>query len=125
MSNPNYEFVSLSVSHQEYRAALQFCRSAVADGYAFDGRGMYLASVHPGHCAERPSSVVGKTFCSKIITEALQFADTQEVAALSPSAVTPSSLFAAVKDSSRRICHTARPVAGVATQQKMTMPFKL
>lgn len=126
MSNPNYEFVSLSVSHQEYRAALQFCRSAVADGYAFDSRGMYLASVHPGHCAERPSSAVGKTFCSKIITEALQFADTQEVAALSPSAVTPSSLFAAVKDSSRRICHTARPVAGVAmTQQKMTMPFKL
>lgn len=123
MSNPNYEFVSLSVSLKEYRAALQFCRSVVAEGYAFDNRGMYLASIHPGGCAEKPSSAVGKTFCSKIITEALQFADVQEVEGLYPSAVTPSGLYGAVKDSSRRICHTARPVAQAAQHfPSMTMP---
>lgn len=128
MSNPHYEFVSLSVSHKEYRAALQFCRSVVAEGYAFDNRGMYLASVHPGHCAERSSSAVGRTFCSKIITEALQFADVQEVEGLCPSAVTPSSLFGTVKDSSRRICHTARPSpdqTAAASKPMMTMPLRL
>ena len=62
MSNPGYEFVSLSVSSKEYRAALQFCRSAVAEAYAFDDRGLYLASVHPGGCLDKPSSAVGKTF---------------------------------------------------------------
>lgn len=127
MSNPNYEFVSLSVSHQEYRAALQFCRSSVADGYAFDNRGMLLASVHPGACAEKSSSAVGKTFCSKIIVEALQFADVPEVGGLCPSASTPSGLYAAVKDSGRRICHTARPTsdpAAAAKKPMMTMPFK-
>lgn len=112
MSNPGYEFVSLSVSQREYRAALQFCRSAVAQAYRFDELGMYLASVHPGGCMERPSSAVEKTFCSKIITEALQFADVEEVGGLSPSAVTPSSLYAAVRSSQRRMCHTARPAAG-------------
>jgi hypothetical protein len=109
MANPGYEFVSLSVTPKEYRAALQFCRSAVAEAYAFDDRGLYLASVHPGGCLDKPSSAVGKTFCSKIVTEALQFADVEEVDHLYPSAVTPSSLYAAVKDSQRRVCHCVKP----------------
>ena len=115
MSNPGYEFVSLSVSSKEYRAALQFCRSAVAEAYAFDDRGLYLASVHPGGCLDKPSSAVGKTFCSKIITEALQFGDVEEVDHLYPSAVTPSSLYAAVKDSQRRVCHCVKPAKSPAT----------
>lgn len=122
MSNPGYEFVSLSVSQKEYRAALQFCRSAVAEGYAFDDRGLYLASVHPGGCMDKPSSALGKTFCSKIIAEALQFADVEEVDSLYPSSVTPSSLYAAVKDSQRRVCYCIRPTkgsAGVAAPLKM------
>lgn len=108
MSNPGYELVSLAVSAREYQSALQFCRSAVAEGYDFDFRGMYLATVHPGHCAERSSSALRKTFCSKIITEALQYADVQEATGLCPSAMTPSRLYAAGKDSSRRVCHNFR-----------------
>jgi hypothetical protein len=122
MANPGYEFVSLSVEPREYKAALQFCRSAVADGYAFDDLGLYLASVHPGLCMDKPTSTVGKTFCSKIITEALQFADVEEVQGLCPSAVTPSVLYGAVKNSERRVCYCVRPSkreAGVAAPLKM------
>lgn len=120
MSNPNYEFVSLSVSHQEYRAALQFCRSAVAEAYRFDELGMYLSVVHPGSCAHKPSSELGKTFCSKIIVEALQFADVEEVQGMCPSAATPSSLYAAVKNSQRRVCYCVRPV-----QKAVSAPLKM
>jgi len=66
---------------------------------------------------------VGKTFCSKIITEALQFAGSPEVRHLSPSAVTPSRLYEAVKDSERRVCHAVRPLqlvkGGVFPQMTM------
>lgn len=122
MSNPGYEFVSLAVQPREYRAALQFCRSAVADGYAFDNLGLYLSTVHAGACLEKPSSQTGKTFCSKIITEALQFAEVEEVDGLSPSAVTPSSLYAAVRDSQRRVCYCVKPAksgAQVAAPMRM------
>lgn len=122
MANPGYEFVSLSVTPREYKTALQFCRSAVAEAYAFDDWGLYLATVHPGGCLDKPSSALGKTFCSKIVTEALQFADVEEVDALYPSTVTPSSLYAAVKDSQRRVCYCVKPTktqAGVAAPLKM------
>lgn len=126
-SNPGYEMVSLSVSHMEYSACAQFCSQAVKEAYPFDSWGMYLATIHPGGCSDRPSSAVGKTFCSKIITEALQFAGLPEVSALSPSAVTPSRLYAAVRDSERRVCHAVRPMqlsksrgsAGVVAQVTM------
>ena len=125
-SNPGYEMVSLSVSHMEYSACAQFCSRAVKEAYPFDSWGMYLATVHPGGCSDRPSSAVGRTFCSKIITEALQFAEVPEVAHLSPSAVTPSRLYAAVKDSERRVCHSVRPLqlvksGGGSVVAQMTM----
>jgi len=109
-SNPGYEMVSLSVSPMEYSSCAQFCSQAAQEAYPFDSRGMYLATIHPGGCLDRPSSSVGKTFCSKVITEALQFAGVPEVAHLSPSAVTPSRLYAAVRDSERRVCHAVRPL---------------
>ena len=113
MGNPGYELVTLSVSCSEYKSAYQFCQSTVAEQYAFDDWGMYVATVHPGWCLDKSSSRVGRTFCSKIITEALQFADVPEVAGLSPSATTPSRLYAAVKDSGRRMCHTVRSLKGL------------
>jgi hypothetical protein len=122
MSNPGYELVSLAVQPREHQAALQFCRSVVAEGYEFDHMGLYLATVHPGGCLERSSSSAKKTFCSKIITETLQFADVEEVKNLSPSATTPSRLYAAVKDSSRRVCHNFK--AG-AKPSGLTMPVNL
>ena len=121
MSNPGYELVSLSVPATEYRACHQFCQSAHTQAYPFDSWGMYLSLVHPGECAHKSSERVGKTFCSKIITEALQFGGVREVQGLSPSAVTPSSLLSAVKDSERRVCHTVRSLAGAGALVPMLM----
>lgn len=129
MANPGYELVSLAVSQKEYKAALQFCRSAVAEVYTFDDMGMYLATVHPGRCMEKSSATVGKTFCSKIIVEALQYADVEEVEHLSPSAMTPSRLYEAVRDSPRRVCHSIKisaPQGQAPPKLKaFTMPLRM
>ena len=98
------------MSEGEYRAARWFCECAMAQGLSFDVRGLYLATVHCGGCLDRKSSAVGRTFCSKIITEALQYADLPEVASLSPSATTPSRLYDAVRGSPRRMCHVVRRI---------------
>lgn len=111
MSNPRYETVSLAVTPAEYQACLRFCKEAHAQHLGFDGLGMYLSVVTPA-CVHRPSAQVGKTFCSKIITEALLHAGVREADGLSPSGTTPSGLYDAVRGSARRMCHSVRPLAG-------------
>ena len=106
--NPDYEMVSLSVTGAEYEACQRFCAVAHSRDYALDQVGMYCSMIHPGCCGGVPSHVTGKTFCSKIITEAMQAAGIAEVGGLCPSATTPSGLFAAVKDSPRRTCSLVR-----------------
>ena len=56
-SNPRYEHITLGVSQKEYTHALQFCKNAVEQQYAFDDKGLYLASIHPGGCFEKSSAV--------------------------------------------------------------------
>jgi hypothetical protein len=107
LSNPNYETVTLSVSAAEYAACLQFCNHSHRQQYAFDKVGMYFALLHPP-CFRRSSAAVGRTFCSKIIAEALQFAGVTEADGLVPSSSTPSSLYARFIASPRRICHSLR-----------------
>lgn len=107
LSNPRYETVTLSVPAAEYHACLSFCKTAHNARLTFDSFGMYLCTVHPG-CMQRSSLELGKTFCSKIITEALSHAGAAEVEGLNPSATTPSSLYAAVRASPRRMCHSVR-----------------
>ena len=125
LSNPGYETVSLSVPTSEYRACLQFCEAAHQSAYPFDSMGMYIASIHPGGCAHRSSAYIGRTFCSKIITEALQFAGVREVEGLSPSASTPSRLYAAVKDSERKICHSVRTLTKAGVALMMVEPMRM
>lgn len=48
----------------------------------------------------------GYTFCSKVITEALQFAGLPEVERLTPACATPSRLMDAVSGSHRRTCNS-------------------
>jgi hypothetical protein len=107
LGNPNYETVTLSVSSGEYAACLRFCQDAQARGLGFDTLGMYMCLVHP-RCMHRASLDTGRTFCSKIITEALQHASVAEAEGLVPSATTPSGLYSAVRGSQRRMCHTVR-----------------
>ncbi len=106
LSNPAYELVTLSVSAQELAACKEFCANASKQEYGFDDVGMALSVVHPGGCCGRSSAQVSKTFCSKIITEAMQFAEMPEVQRMHPSSTTPSMLLEAVRESQRRVCHT-------------------
>jgi hypothetical protein len=107
LSNPRYETVTLSVTPAEYQACLAFCKTAHARQLTFDALGMYLCTIHP-RCIQRSSLELGKTFCSKIITEALSHAGVREAQGLVPSATTPSALYAAVRASPRRMCHSIR-----------------
>ena len=107
LSNPNYELISLLVSPKEYDSCLEFCRTSANQQLAFDERGMWMSWCLWGcPCAacDRTSSEVGATFCSKIITEALQFAGVKEVQNMRPASVTPSRLHGCVRGSSRMAC---------------------
>ena len=103
MANPNYRIVSLSVSSHEYENCLQFCQAAETWDLGFDDPGMYRSWYGTG-CCESSSQMVGRTFCSKIITEALQYGHVPEVEHLNPALATPSRLYAAVASSPRVVC---------------------
>ena len=107
LSNPNYSLVSLTVSAKEYDSCLEFCRTVASQNIAFDDRGMWASWFSMGFsCSlcESNSQQKGVTFCSKIITEALQFAGMVEVEGLTPGAVTPSRLFERMRGSRRLAC---------------------
>lgn len=101
-ANRTYEFLSLSISNQEHAALEHFCRTAHALALPFDELGMFVSLVHMA-CLHRPSHAVGKTFCSKIITEALQAGLLPEVDGLNPSGTTPARLFRRILASPRRV----------------------
>lgn len=107
LSNPNYHLVSLCVSAREYDACLDFCRTAATHQMQFDNLAMWR-SWFPTFLVCTPcdasSQHKGRTFCSKIITEALQFAGVGEVERLLPASTTPSTLYHTLAASSRLIC---------------------
>ena len=108
-SNPDYHLVSLLVSSMEYNSAYTFCLNAHKYDVKFSNLAMFASYCQPRNCpllCTTPSVHAGSTFCSKIITEALQFAGVFEVEHLTPCTTTPSHLFEAVKDSSRRVLNS-------------------
>lgn len=109
LSNPNYQLVSLLVSSKEYDRTLEFCRSIANQAMGFDERGMWASWFPSVLCCtscDSCSQHKGMTFCSKIITEAMQFASVREVEGLVAACTTPSVLFASVKKSSRTACNS-------------------
>jgi hypothetical protein len=107
LSNPMYKLVSLSVSVKEYESCLEFCRSAGTHALIFDDSAMWRSWFPPAlSCTYCDSSSLyrRRTFCSKIVTEALQFASICEVDRIIPAATTPSILYQALSSSSRVIC---------------------
>lgn len=108
LSNPNYTLVSLCVAPKEYDTTLEFCRSAACQGLVFDERGMWMSWSSPLCCcvAGPTSQQRGATFCSKIITEALQFGGLREVEGLDPCSMTPSRLFDCIRGSTRTACNS-------------------
>jgi hypothetical protein len=107
LSNPNYSLISLAVTAKEYDTCLEFCKSVASQNLGFDDRGMWASWFSSTLCCsscDASSQHKGVTFCSKIITEALQFAGMVEVDKLSPGAATPSRLFEQVRGSRRLAC---------------------
>ena len=105
LSNPNYRVISLAVSAREYELCLEFCRSMSTHGIGFDESGMWRTWL-PLSCCEKSSQETGSTFCSKIITEALQFGNISEVDHLIPCRTSPSSLYECVRGSPRVVCNS-------------------
>jgi hypothetical protein len=109
LSNPNYQLVTLLVSTKEYDRTLEFCRTIANQNMKFDERGMWASwfpSVVCCSSCDSCSQQKGMTFCSKIITEALQCGGLREVDCLVAACTTPSVLFASVKKSSRSVCNS-------------------
>lgn len=101
--NPRYQYITLAVSQREYDRAFQFASDAHRAQLAFSDKDMTMSLMHPGNCMHVPSTALGRSFCSKIITEALQHAGCEEVTAICPSSATPGRLRASVVNSSRRV----------------------
>ena len=130
LSNPGYELITLSVSPSEYNNTYCFCKQAAEHDIGFTDTGMLAAYFQPKGCPfiNTGSSLdSGYTFCSKIVTEALQFAGVHEVENLNPCTTTPSCLYEAVKDSQRKLlstvpykCEQLR-LSGVITARQISM----
>jgi len=103
LGNPNYRIVSLGVSAAEYQGCLQFCQAATSWGLSLDDHAMYRSYYGCG-CCEPSSRMAGQTFCSKIVTEALQHGGVREVERLNPATTTPSRLFDTLHRSARVMC---------------------
>jgi len=106
-ANPQYRLVSLSVTPEQYSKAYRFCADAVRHDIAFNEMGIYTAYMQPCPMFYTGSSQEeGMTFCSKIVTEALQAAGIKEVDDLTPCTTTPSTLYTALSYSDRKIGHS-------------------
>ena len=101
--NPAYQFFTISVSPAEYNSAYEFATTAHLQGLVFSDKDMALSLVHPGSCAHVSSLALGRSFCSKIITETLQAAQCGEFEHICPSRATPDTLRKAVEGSNRRV----------------------
>jgi hypothetical protein len=106
-ANPDYQLLSLFVSQAEYSAVYSFCQQAHGSEVGFTDVGMVAAYAQPCPMVNtRPSLELGYTFCSKIVTEALQAGGVAEVEHLCPCTTTPSTLYSALRESPRLVGHT-------------------
>jgi hypothetical protein len=109
LSSDCYEIVTLAVSMKEYDSCLDFCRKAMQQKLTFDDRAMWSSYfLHPlcsccCCCCFGASEHNKKTFCSKIICEALQHAGVPEVEHRHPACTTPSRLYSDIMHSKRRV----------------------
>ena len=106
-ANPEYRLISLRVPRAEYQAAYAFCAAAMTHEIGFNEIGIYAAYLQLCPVLyTQPSTEAGHTFCSKVVTEAMQAAGTPEAEPLVPCTTTPSMLYGALAESRRKIHHT-------------------
>ena len=103
LSSPCYEIVTLNVTEDEYNKCLHFCRAVSSENIDFDKSGMYWSYFNIMCCGVN-SRLKHKTFCSKIVCEAMQAGGIEEVLYYQASNMTPSRLYQRVKNSKRRVC---------------------
>lgn len=123
LGNPNYRIVSLCVTASEYNACLSFCQTAGTWELSFDEHGMWRSYYGCG-CCEPSSRQAGRTFCSKIVTEALQYAGLREVEHLNPAITTPSRLYDAIHQSPRVVCASVPYKRGMLAQTASVRPVE-
>ena len=93
-ANPGYVVLCMAVTNQELSEIIKFMSEAHRQKVRFDATGMYLALL-PVHICR---STKGKTFCSKYVTDVLQFAGIAAVQGVNSSIVTPSRLYKLLKN---------------------------
>jgi hypothetical protein len=106
-ANPNYAIVTLNVSDAAFGRMLRYAERAAERAVGFSGAAMYLSFL-PHCCNTLPGD---RTFCSAYVTAVLQVGGVQEVGALTPCRVRPSTLFQAL--------------AGGQQQSFSTVPYKM
>jgi len=134
LSSDCYEYVTLSVSLKEYDGMLDFCRKTSQLGLDFDNRGMWLSYFYLGGISGglggmgclggKPcdSKSLGKTTCSKIVCEALQYGGVEEVEGMNPCNATPSRLYGRILHSKRRVIASV-PYKRMQMMQKRVVCF--
>ena len=103
-SNPAYTIVSFAVTPEQLAKLTRFVTTNSQNNIGFDFNGM-LASLLPIRTVRAsPTS----TFCSRYVTEALQYAGIESVAKLDPLITTPTKLYNTLtKDPNRKpVVHT-------------------
>jgi hypothetical protein len=105
ISNKLYILRSFTVSNKQYKDCYALCVSLANQGVYFDNLGMYCSIVYKFlpccliNCGSVEMSKIRSSFCSKIITQILQFIEVEEVRGMCPASTTPSDLLEVFKNS--------------------------
>lgn len=102
-ANPGYAVHTLEVNGEQLSNIRSFLSACHAQGQSFDKNGMYLATLP----FPVPRSRKG-TFCSKLVTEALQRGGVRCVQGLNADIVSPSKLWKLLRKGEPALCGTVR-----------------
>ena len=108
--DPAYEYVKLVVPKGEHDRVSEFCEHMARKHLSYGHIALaWMCFPFKLQCLNTQSSATWGTFCSKIVTEALQYGGLQETLDLCPSFTSPEQLFRCLERSPRRL-HPRPPV---------------
>jgi hypothetical protein len=110
-SRAGYTSLGIRLNRHQHNALLAFCTHAAQAGVRFDGYGMLRAALPLVFAPHDPT----KTFCSKYVTDALQYAGVPEASDLDGRTTTPSSLYEHIRSNMKQYSIVS------ATPEKMKM----
>lgn len=88
-SRSGYTSIGILTSRHKHDMLIAYCQTAAQKGIKFDGYGMLCACLPIIITPHKPDA----TFCSKFVTDALQYANISEVNDIDSRNTTPSSLY--------------------------------